>query len=543
MNLMTRVSKKKSWARALPKALCIISVIVFLPLLLSSPTAQNEPSAHFRLSLYYYDAENMLVKVNKSFAPQNLEQFLGKEPSATSLEICIGEIVSALIEPPTEPVNGAMLEAHYPSGAKLDSVKIDDGAVSLYFTFPAGTQLSDPDIEMIIKQTVASIEESLGQFKSILFFAQDVAASGYNTLDKFLPPQPPIEKKPVLTPKEAAKKPPTYLASAAQYPSYGQGQPTGALTAKSVFLSQGHGWYWTGSSWTTQRGNYGNLIEDLHNAEWCDYFISCYFYNAGAGVYTCRERCVNTNEPIIDNDTSGYSETGTWTASTSTSGYYGSDYKVVAATPTETATARYTPTFPADGWYAVYAWWTGGTNRASDVQYRIYHTGGLTTVIQNQQRDAFTWKCLGQFYFNAGASDAQGSVIISNQSNDTSAYVIADAMRFGGGMGTIDRGGGISGKPRYEECSRYYAQFMGAPASVYDPSTSGDNTDDVTCRPRYAEWEKESWEDGIYISNHTNALDGTISGTSSFAQSSAGWDGAFDGTAGSLELRNYLIAR
>ena len=95
-------------------------------------------------------------------------------------------------------------------------------------------------------------------------------------------------------------------------------------------------------------------------------------------------------------------------------------------------------------------------------------------------------------------------------------------------------GGGVSGKPRWEESGYYYAGFMGRP----DWESAGT----VTAMPRYAAWEAEAWETGkcIYLSWHSNASSGTARGTISFAYSSGGWGGAFNGVAGGDKLRNRV---
>ena len=46
-------------------------------------------------------------------------------------------------------------------------------------------------------------------------------------------------------------------------------------------------------------------------------------------------------------------------------------------------------------------------------------------------------------------------VVLSNESKEK-GVVCADAVRFGGGMGNIARGGETSGLPRYLEGSRYF---------------------------------------------------------------------------------------
>ena len=45
----------------------------------------------------------------------------------------------------------------------------------------------------------------------------------------------------------------------------------------------------------------------------------------------------------------------------------------------ETATATYTPTIPAAGFYPVYTWALSSSNRTNQL-YRINHTGGQSLV-------------------------------------------------------------------------------------------------------------------------------------------------------------------
>ncbi len=139
---------------------------------------------------------------------------------------------------------------------------------------------------------------------------------------------------------------------------------------------------------------------------------------------------------------------------------------------------------------------------------------------------------MGQFYFDAGT---QGSVVLSNESTEVGQAIIADAVRFGGGMGsTIDctYGGAPSGRPRFEEAARQYAQFQGYPTC----------TGDVTIRPKYAEWELAKgapWEQGnaLYLSWHTNAFDGTARGTVTYT-----YDGSSTPpiTPGSVDLATFV---
>ena len=73
-------------------------------------------------------------------------------------------------------------------------------------------------------------------------------------------------------------------------------------------------------------------------------------------------------------------------------------------------------------------------------------------------------------------------VVLSNESSEH-GVVCADAVRFGGGMGNISRGGKISGLPRYLEGARYSSQWAGMPYDVY-AGRKGENdyTDDINTR-------------------------------------------------------------
>ena len=283
-------------------------------------------------------------------------------------------------------------------------------------------------------------------------------------------------------------------------PTYNPGQPQGALSGKTVFLSPGHGWYYSDTlgRWATQRGNDFGIIEDHSNGEAVFNHLARYLHNAGANVWPCRERDFNTNMVIIDNSAAApnFTTTGTWPNSTGAGNWQGDDYQYHAVSTTETAVATYSPSIPAADYYSVYVWTPSASNRATDALVRVNHTGGTTEHIINMQQDGNTWRFLGMYYFNEGRDADRGSVEISNQGSDPSKFVIADAVRFGGGMGDYPDGGSPSGWPRWEESGKYYAVFMG-----HTDTPNGT----VWAMPLYAAWENESWEDSIYVSWHSNA--------------------------------------
>ncbi len=126
-----------------------------------------------------------------------------------------------------------------------------------------------------------------------------------------------------------------------------------------------------------------------------------------------------------DGTAAGVSTIGAWTSSTFTPGYYGADYINDGNIAKGTKSVRFRPTLPSTGTYEVFAWWTAGTNRASNVPIDIVSASGTTTVVVNQQLTGSQWVSLGTYSFNAGTT---GSVLI--RTTGTNGYVVADAVRF-----------------------------------------------------------------------------------------------------------------
>lgn len=302
------------------------------------------------------------------------------------------------------------------------------------------------------------------------------------------------------------------------------GQPAGALSGRIVFMNAGHGWTYSNASdkWYTQRGDSNEVVEDYGNLDQMNLFAA-YCFNAGATVVAFRPIGYQTNEVVLDNTSAAVQFSGSWNNSTATSGYFGRanevGYRYAPTATNETAVAIYTPNLPADGFYPVYAWASHGANRTLQL-YRIHHTGGTAEVRVPHYLVGNGWVYLGTYYFGRGASVANGSVQISNATADGAegAVVIADAIRFGNGMGDViptSTGGDtprVSGYPREEECARYWIQRMvgvGASSSLYDVAGLDDAGDNVGAPPRMArEMNREEAEPStrrVYISFHSNA--------------------------------------
>ena len=436
-------------------------------------------------------------------------------------------LMEALLAGPTPDEAGQGIVSAFPPGSGLLSLQVDGETASATVSLPAGFLEGGLDAaasDAMVLQVVRTLEV-LGFLRFHLLAPDPQEPGRLRPVSNFLHLPPPVRKS-VLP--DDAPAPPQRETMAGQPPIYGQGQSAGALSGKTVFVSAGHGWLWDGSDWLTQRVNTCGLVEDLSNAEAVDELLVRYLWNAGADVWTVRERDMNSAEVIVDNDggPSEYQETGLWRTSTF-SGYQGRTYRFAEASANETATATWIPNLPREGDYAVYVWYRNGDNRASDALYRIQHAGGTTEVRLNQEVHGLTWRYLGTYHFQGGTA---GRVTLSNRSSQPGQAIIADAVRFGGGMGSVDYGGGKSGRPRYEESCRPWAQYLGVPAGVYP--------DDVVCRPRYAEWEKEAAEDAIYISWHSNGYTGGCNPASGTGTESYVHDSLTP--AGSVALQNAV---
>jgi len=153
------------------------------------------------------------------------------------------------------------------------------------------------------------------------------------------------------------------------------------------------------------------------------------------------------------------------------------------------ATASWIPIIPETGEYAVYISYESSDSNVTDAHYKIIHSGGETEFLVNQTIGGGTWIYLGTFKFDKGKKKLQG-VLLSNQSKDENKIVSADAVRFGGGMGIVEREGTTSGRPKFVEGSRYWLQFAGIPDTLtYNLNKNLDDyKDDYQSRAEYGNY-------------------------------------------------------
>ena len=267
------------------------------------------------------------------------------------------------------------------------------------------------------------------------------------------------------------------------------------LSGRHIALWQSHGRYYEAKTdrWEWQRAATFRTVEDLYTQSYVLPFLIPMLENAGACVMTPRERDVQSWEVICDNDpsfhgertgkmrrTGHYKESGSW--SEAGEGFadtkpvysiYENPFVAGTARMCETvtgeeshpkATATWRPEIPERGEYAVYVSYRSFANSTTDAVYTVHHLGGESEFHVNQRMAGSTWVYLGTFTFAKGD---EGYVRLTNHSS-AAGLVSADAVKFGGGMGKIERGGSLSGYPAFAEGALYSMQWYGIDTHLFD---------------------------------------------------------------------------
>ena len=275
---------------------------------------------------------------------------------------------------------------------------------------------------------------------------------------------------------------------------------TNGLDGRHLSIWASHGMYY--DVWKWQRPNLFCTTEDLFTQTIVVPYLMPMLEKAGAYVFTPRERDWQKNEVIVDNDISNpssYQENSGRSKWVNTpkrgfsmhTGHYfdgenpftsGRARMTKATKKKQDSSISFIPNIPEAGRYAVYVSYQTLDESIPDAQYIVFHKGEITTFKVNQQMGGGTWVYLGTFEFDKGQSDFN-KVVLTNYSKKK-GVVTADAVRFGGGMGNIERGGMLSGMPRTLEGARYYAQWAGIPYSIYGmKGGTNDYADDINTRP------------------------------------------------------------
>lgn len=290
------------------------------------------------------------------------------------------------------------------------------------------------------------------------------------------------------------------------------------LDGRVIALWPSHGYYFNTSSngWSYQRPRLFTTLEDLFSHTFATAFLTPMLENAGAYVMLPRERDFSEYEVIADYDGMDAGEYSIadgrfkWEELPDSTGYshpkgalsgYENPFRngtadVVTTVPPSNARhashAYWNVNMPERGHYAVYVSYASLPNSARDARYTVNHLGGSTEVTVNQRLGGGTWIYLGSYDFDKGPQE-KPVVELSNISADDESVVSADAVKVGGGMGSVSRSlrtpGFTSGKLKANEGSAIYLQSAGMPRYVWQPNMGeSDYKDDYMSRAHWANY-------------------------------------------------------
>lgn len=280
---------------------------------------------------------------------------------------------------------------------------------------------------------------------------------------------------------------------------------TNGLANRYIAMWHSHGWYYNNDEdrWMWQRARLFGTVEDLYPLSFVIPYIAPMLERAGAITFMPRERDIQTHEVIVDNNSSDgksrYQEIGAWKTTKEKGFAIGKRPYKGSTNPFRTGSAReisgdlkgsaqivWIPDIPETGDYAVYVSYIASADNTQDAEYTVHHSGGKETFYVNQQMSGSTWVYLGTFHFKKGLNSKTQKVTLTNRVSRKGEKVSADAVRFGGGMGVIERNGRVSERPKYTEGARYWLQYAGFPDSLtYQLNENNDYNDDYQSR---SEW-------------------------------------------------------
>lgn len=242
-------------------------------------------------------------------------------------------------------------------------------------------------------------------------------------------------------------------------------EPKHGMEGDIIALWHSHGRYYKNGAWQWQRPLLFQSIEDTYTMGYVLPYLVPMLENAGAYVLLPRERCINRNEVIVDNDTNDegmlFSQTGyremngsrSWKTGEGEGFIYdlpdfrdtenpfenGTYRQIETITGGKPAVAAWYADIPEEGEYAVYVSYESLPESTRDARYTVNYSGGSREFKVNQQMGGSTWVYLGTFPFEAGYSESIPVVTLTNISDTPGAILTADAIKIGGGMGNIAR--------------------------------------------------------------------------------------------------------
>jgi hypothetical protein len=404
-----------------------------------------------------------------------------------------------------ENLDSLKQEFKLPASTKLESAVIDSSDTTISITFNKNFAVV-PFREKNVNEMYGFIMNSFGpRFEN---YNYKISSMDY-PIEKLIPNFYHSDKRKIDSsklPKQKIERIPIVQNSSKNLKSIN------GLFGKNILLWHSHGWYYNNleKRWMWQRARLFQTVEDIGPMAFTIPYLIPMLENAGANVFVPRERDLQLNEVIVDNDFGNkesyqektFSEKSFWKTSSQKGFALKNPTIKEGENPFKQGTSRYSnsminplatvtwlPVIPEKGKYAVYISYTSSDSNVTDAHYKVIHSGGETEFLVNQTIGGGTWIYLGTFKFDKGNKNSQG-VVLSNQSKDENKIVSADAIRFGGGMGIVEREGKTSGRPKFVEGSRYWLQYAGMPDTLtYNLNKNTDDyKDDYQSRGEYGNY-------------------------------------------------------
>ncbi len=441
---------------------------------------------------------------------------LTARPSAAQKAGRAERLAASRMEKWITPVPAGLL----PETFRIDSLKTDEVNRKVIIHFPV-TASYNPIREDLYASLLSSVRSVLG--KKFAGYAVEMYSNGVSLgslVPNYFRTTMPVDSSRIVPYSDARPR----LVSGKDAAPADRG-----LEGRYIALWHSHGYYFDQplDRWEWQRAKLFGSVEDMSVMAYVVPYLAPMLENSGATVFLPRERDIQTHEVIVDNDRSTgasvFELMPPATVAGTARGFIMKDTLFTGDNPFMTGTslrirdgsALFVPEIPERGWYGVTVSYPQIHGYSGKVTYRVTHTGGVAEYTVDQSLGGGTWLWLGSFLFDAGTDAGRGAVSVTGISGSD---VLADAVRFGGGMGnvarrpaekvlsnqwslnagpqqattqaapvTLQHSWKLSGKPRFLEAARYWLQYAGMPDTlVYTPNKGrNDYNDDYMSR---AEW-------------------------------------------------------
>ncbi len=408
----------------------------------------------------------------------------------------------------------------FPEGLRIDSLTVDESQRQINIYLPVAASYNpvrEESYHQLLGSVRAALKRKLTDY-DILFHT-----NGYR-LEALIPNYFRYS-----SPVDQDRVPPLRSPSPELVRRVGAVTPGQGLAGRYIALWHSHGYYYEISldRWEWQRAKLFGSVEDLSVMAYVVPYLLPMLENSGATVFLPRERDIQRHEVIVDNDRSGGASLFSLLTDTAPDtigrGFLLRDTLFTGDNPFAMGTslkisggpALFVPDLPEEGRYGVSLSYPQLSGHRGTVTVTVRHSGGSTDYIVDQSLGGGTWIWLGSFLFGEGRDSDRGSVTITPSEG---GEALIDAVRFGGGMGSVARrpsgsvtanqwslnAGSVegaeeagvtttghswklSGKPRFLEGARYWLQYAGMPDTlVYTPNRGkNDYNDDYMSR---AEW-------------------------------------------------------